>query len=267
MKTQLATLPGAVLLSIGLSGCPGGPPIQPLTQSIEPETASIALVRGTIDSNPACSVGTQAGPPRPQSWWNALRPGQSPKAVGEGVVGFHLWVNPTGTCRNFRQDLYRTLLAYDLQPSASLKGLVTKATLTVNAKVLPLTRPNSLCEPFTAGGGGLVRLPANTTMPSSGFAELAPNQAFPAGPVIFSFPQPWLAGQIAPGVSSFDGGGQRASFNVDVTTHVNQALNSGSNRLVFAISGSDEAMRSVRPPNEFDCRTIYSVTSLVIDHL
>lgn len=265
MAARQAMVLSAVLLSIGLAGCPG--PIQPRTQTVDPSTASIALVRGVIDADPACSAGAQSGPPRPQTWWNALRPGQSPKAVGEGAVGFHLWVNPTGTCQGFRQDLYRTLFAYDLQPMASLKGLVTKATLTVNAHILPPTRPNSLCEAFTAGGGGLVRLPANTPLPSSGFAELAPNQAFPTGPVIFSFPQPWLAGQIAPGVTSFDGGGQRASFSVDVTALVDQALSSGSNRLVLAISGSDEAPRSVRPPSEHDCRTSYRVTALVISHL
>lgn len=267
METRQALVFGAVLLSIGLSGCPGGPPIQPVTKTVDPTTASIALVRGVIDSDPACTVGSQSGPPRPQTWWNSLRPGQSPKAVGEGAVGFNLWVNPTGTCQGFRQDLYRTLFSYDLQSSTALKGLITKATLTVNAKILPQTRPNSLCEAFTAGGGGMVRLPATTVLPSSGFAELAPTLAFPAGPVIFSFPQPWLAGQIATGVTSFDGGGQRASFSVDVTSIVDQALTSGSNRIVFAISGSDEATRSVRPPSNFDCRTTYSVTALVISHL
>lgn len=267
MEKSQALVFGAVVLSIGLSGCPGGPPIQPLTKTVDPTTASIALVRGVIDSDPACTVGSQSGPPRPQTWWNSLRPGQSPNAVGEGAVGFNLWVNPTGTCQDFRQDLYRTLFSYDLQSSTALKGLITKATLTVNAKILPQTRPNSLCEAFTAGGGGMVRLPATTVLPSSGFAELAPTLAFPAGSVIFSFPQPWLAGQIATGVTSFDGGGQRASFTVDVTSIVDQALTSGSNRIVFAISGSDEATRSVRPPSAFDCRTTYSVTALVISHL
>lgn len=48
---------------------------------------------------------------------------------------------------------------------------------------------------------------------------------------------------------------------------VDQALSSGSNRLVLAISGSDEAPRSVRPPSEHDCRTSHRVTSLVISHL
>jgi hypothetical protein len=268
MRETLMAMSSVALLSAGLSSCRNTPPIQLQTKTINPSIASIALVRGVIDSDPACTAGSQSGPPGPQAWWNSLRPGQSPKQAGEGVVGFQLWANPTGNCQGFRQDLYRTLFAYDLQSIASLKGLVTKATLTVNAKILPQTRPNSLCEPFTAGGGGVVRLPASTTLPASGFSELPPNQPFPSGPVLFSFPQPWVPGQIAPGVTSSDGGGQRASFGVDVTALVDQALNAGSNRIVFAISGSDEAPRSVRPPSgDFDCRTTYGVTSLTISHL
>lgn len=249
-----------------LTACPSGPAIQPLTRTVDPRVASLAMVRGVVDADPACVPGTQSGPPRPQSWWNALRPGQSPKALGEGVVGFHLWVNPTGTCQGFRQDLYRMQFAYELQGLSGLKGLVTKATLSINARVLPSTRPNSLCEAFTAGGGSLLRMPATTLLPASGFEELPPAQPLPSGRMVFAFPQPWLPGQISPTVNSFDGGGQRASFSVDVTALLNQALNAGDASLVFALGGSDEAQRTVRPPAEFDCRTVYSVSALSITH-
>ena len=112
-----------------------------------------------------------------------------------------------------------------------------------------------------------MRLAASTTLPPSTFTQLPAGTQFPAGGVIFSVPQPPQPGQIASGVVLSDAVGQLALLTVDVTPPVDQALTAGVARIFFAISGSDEAARTVQPPAECDCRTTYRVNELVITHL
>ena len=267
---QCARLASTLRLSLLVSSATlwaGCGPVQPLTKSVDPDVRTMAVVNVPIQ-DPACTATVPIAMPRPQTWWNNLTVGQPPKVAGEGVVGFHLVNNATTNCPlDFRQDLYRTVFSYNLQPNANLKGLVRKAEFSISAEVLPALRPGFFCEAFIGAGGGLIKLGASTVLPASEFVELPGGQAFPPGSTVFSFPQPWAAGQVAPGVTSADAGGQRAVFTVDVTAVVTQSLDAGVGALFYAITGTDEGMRPTRPPADFDCRTVYKVQQLVITHL
>ncbi|MBB5204064.1 hypothetical protein HNQ51_001357 [Inhella inkyongensis] len=263
LPSKFRLLSAAAVLPL-LSACPGSPP-QPLSRQIDPEVRSIALIEGQPDAVQSCQ-----GPivPAPQSWWNSLPPQQPPKLVNQGLVGFHLTPNPRPGCAGFRQDLYRTEFGYSLLAQQALKGLVVKAMLSVHAEILPPQRPGFLCEPFTGGGGGLVRLSLGQALPAAAFTEMPATARvrFLSGARRVNFPQPWISGSLPGGATSFDGGGQRASFSVDVTQDVVQALDNGAGAIQFAIAGSDEAVRSAAPPAAFDCRTIYRVGPLVLTH-
>ena len=253
-----------LLLAALLGGCA---PVIPIVTNITPKVVTVTLMRGAVDPANTCTPATPPSPPVPNVWFNSLPPGQPPKVVGEGVVGFNLWRNTTDSCLEYRQDLYRTEFSYPLASATAFKGLVTKAELTLSSVVIPAVRPGSLCQAMTGAGGSLLALPATTVLPPAVFTLLAPNVAFDAGPRVFAMTFPWIAGAIPNNTTTQAAGGGRASFTVDVTARLNAALTAGDAAMVFALSGSDEDLPVVPPPGAFDCRTIYQAGPLAITHL
>lgn len=250
-------------------GCKNGA-ITPIITSIDPHVVVLAATQGRVDPANTCTPAAPPAPAMPNQWWDSLPPAQLPKVAGHGVVGTDRWRNTTDGCLEFRQDLYRTVFSYDLSASQPLKGLVTKAELSFSAAVVPAVRPNSPCQAMTGGAGALQLLRPGFTLPQTSFDYLGthvPPQPFPASVSVFAMPAPWVPGPIAPGVTTTDGGGQRASFSVDVTDRLNGALNRGDGALGFLLSGSDEDLPTTSPPDRLDCRTVYRIGPLVITHL
>ncbi|MES2129023.1 MAG: hypothetical protein V4463_17275 [Pseudomonadota bacterium] len=258
MKLSLICVP------LWLAGCA---PVTPIITNVNPVVVTVALTRGAVDPVNTCTPATPPSPPAPDAWFNGLPAGQPPKVVGEGVVGFHLWRNTTDACQEFRQDLYRTEFSYPLGSVSALKGLVTKAELTLSSAIIPAVRPGSLCQAKTGAGGSLLALPATTILPPAALTLLAPNAPFDAGSRVFAMTFPWLPGSIPNNTVTQAAGGGLASFTVDVTGRLNAALVAGGAAMVFALSGSDETRPAVPPPGDFDCRTIYKIGPLAITHL
>ena len=209
----------------------------------------------------------------PEDWWRSLPTTQPPRAGSHAVVGFKILYDTKGRVSKFRKELYRAGFSYDLTSHQNLRGLVTKAELTFFSVDLPSgIGPNSLCQPFTGGGGSLIVLAPAATLPTAplrmAYLGSAPYATpYPSGTRVFSIPQPWVSGTIAPGVTTMATGQGLASFTVDVTALVNAALNRGATTLSFMISGSDEANVTVFPAGPTDCKTIYRISDLVITHL
>ncbi len=262
-----------------LSGCPQ-PPVNPITSDLQPSVITIAKIQsgGILPEN--CNDWTSPWL-APQDWWNSLHVGQSPKALNQAAVGFELKFDTHGNCSKFRQDLYRAGFSYDLSGSASLKGLVSKATLTFSSVILPSgASTTGLCQPMTGGGGSLliVRTLNGARLPPSvaAFAYLGSGPSatpFPDSAAIFGMTFPWVPGQIVAGVqtgitvNTQPSGTGGATFTVDVTSYLNGALNQGAGSLSFMLSGSDEASTAVFPPGPLDCKTSYQFGPLAIVHL
>lgn len=251
------------------AGC-GGNPVKPITTTLDPFVTTLALTQGLVDPNNSCSPPSTPAPPMPDQWWRNLPVGNLPRVASHGIVGTNAWRNTTGACQELRQDLYRSMFTYPLTNAQSLKGLVTKAELTIFAAVLPATTSTSLCQPMTGGGGSLHQLRPGFTAQTSDFNYMGPHTPtndFPSSSRVFAMTFPWVPGSIATGVTTSDGGGQRAAFTVDVTDRINGAINRGDTSIGFMISGSDETLPTVSPPASTDCRTTYRVGVLSIEHL
>lgn len=200
--------------------------------------------------------------------------------MGQAVVGFEIQFDtrPGGDCSKFRQDLYRPGFAYDISQLQSLKGLVTKAELSFSSFVLPSgMSPTGFCQPITGGGGSLLILRPGESFPAapSGFAYLGSGpvaQPFPASGKLFGMTFPWGPGPITAGVqtgvtvTTLATGLGGASFTVDITSYLNGALSRGDGSLGFMLSGSDEATPTVFPAGPINCKTVYRIGNLVIEH-
>lgn len=259
-------LPTKALLTVLLL-CTGCGPINLNTVAVQPAVGSVALTQGRVDVSHGCTPAVPPAPPLPGDWWRSVPVGQPPKMPGQGVAGFHLWRNTTGQCEEFRQDLYRTEFGYPLASLQRLKGLITKAEVTLFAAVLPAPRPNSLCQPMTGGGGSLFLLPPGATLPVADLTTLPHQQPFRTGGRLFAMTFPWVPGALGNGVTTQAVGGNRASFAVDVLARVNAAVNRADAAMVFTLSGADEALPTIPPPAGFDCRTIYEIGPMVVTHL
>lgn len=261
-----------LVVAIGsvIAACNSSSPINPITTSLDPMVATLATTQGRVDPTNNCSPASPIAPIRPDQWWNGLRIDQPPKLAGNGVVGFERWRNLTGSCLEFRQDLYRTAFSYDLSSSQTLKGLVTKAELSFSVAIMPTSIPGGACQAMTGGGGSLHMLRPGFSLPSTGFNYLGvnvPPQPFPASVNVFAMLFPWIPGQVTTGVTTSDIGGQRAGFTVDVTDRLNGALNRGDTSIGFMLSGSEEDLPQISPASGLDCRTVYKIGQLVIKHL
>lgn len=266
MRGPSAWLTAATIIVVA-AGCPGSPPINPITTTVDPQIVTLAVTQGGVDPVNTCTPASPAAPPAPDQWWNGLAPTQPPRVAGQGVVGFDLWRNQTDGCQEFRQDLYRTAFSYDLAQLQSLKGLITSAELSVSVAVMPAVPPGSMCMAMIGGGGSLLMLQPGTALPQASFAALQPPATFPTGGQVFALPTVWIDGQVAPGVTALAAGGGRGSFTVNVTDRLNGALNRGDASMAFALSGSDETRPTTPPPDRFDCRTTYQIGQLVVKHL
>lgn len=254
---------------VALTAACGHVPITLITTPVDPAVVTLAATQGKVDPVNSCNPAQPPAPVLPNQWWNSLPVTQLPKVSAYGVVGFDRWRNLNDTCQEFRQDLYRTIFAYDLSALPPLKGLVSKAELSFSVAVMPAVQPNTPCQAMTGGGGSLLMLLPGSSLPQTSFVYLGthvPPQPFPASVPVFAMTFPWLAGQIATGVVTADGGGQRASFVVDMTERINGAFNRGDASIGFMLSGSDEALPTVSPADSFDCRTVYRIGQLVITH-
>lgn len=272
---KLASLTGvvSVMSAFLLGSCGNKTPITPLHSRITPSVITLAMINSKginpLNSNDWLSPTWLV----PEDWWRSLPTTQPPRSGLHAVVGFEILFDAQGGASKFRQDLYRAGFSYDLTSNQNLRGLVTKAELTFSSAVLPSgIGPKSLCQPFTGGGGSLIVLAPAATLPTAplrmAYLGSANNATpFPSGTRVFSIPQPWVSGTVAPGVTTMATGQGTASFTVDVTALVNAALNRGATELSFMVSGSDEANVMVFPPGTMDCKTTYRIDDLVITHL
>jgi hypothetical protein len=260
----------SLALSFALAGCGS---IRQQTTAIGPSVITMTMVQTKGIDPQNCNDWLSPSWQEQEAWWRSLPTSQPPRAGSNAVVGFELLFDTQGNCRKFRQDLYRAGVAYDLSQRQNLKGLVTKAELRFSSFALPSgIRPNNLCQDVTGGGGSFIVLAPSASLPAAplrmaflGSANAA--APWPAGSRLFSIPQPWIAGSPANGVSTGATGQGTAAFSVDVTAHVNAALERGAASLSFMLSGSDEAVRTVFPPGAQDCRTTYNFGDLVLTHL
>jgi hypothetical protein len=271
---SLGALSVVGILSIVVSGGGAG-----VTTSLSPTVITMGKIAsgGILPANCNDWISPWS---TPQQWWNSLSPGQSPKAVGEAAVGFDLLFDtrPGGGCTKFRQDLYRTGFTYDFTQAPSLKGPATKAELTFTSAILPSgVSSTGMCQPVTGGGGSLWILQPGSMLPAatSGFADLGSGpaaQPYPTASKLFGMMSPWIAGPITTGVppgvtvTTIAGGGGTASFTVDVVSYLNAALGRSDTSLSFMLSGVDEATLTTFPAGPIDCKTVYKVGSLVVQH-
>lgn len=267
---------------IGLIGCNGNQGgITPIKTPVSPAVMTVAKIQsgGILPENCNDWVSPWV---TPLDWWNSLRPNQSPKAVGQAAVGFEIQFDTRtgGGCSKYRQDLYRAGFTYDLSPRQNLKGLVRKAELSFSSFILPSgVNPRiGSCLPVTGGGGALLILRPGQTLPAAtgGFAYLGSGpaaQPFPNSANVFFMTSPWQPGPITGNlpagvtVTTSASGLGGASFTVDVTNYLNGALNRGDGSLAFMLSGFDEATPTVFPAGASDCKTVYKIGDLIIEHL
>ena len=251
MEWMRKTTIGLVLLG---AACKNPP--QPIQTTVTPRVHTYAKSVGFIDPSGNCGTATPAAPPMPAP----------PAGVARGIVGFQLWRNTFSNCQTGRHDIYRTVWDYDLSQLASLKGLVTDATMNFSVFIMPAPGTHPQCRTMTGGGERLERLQSGYTTPPGVFSSLPIAAAFPGGSTSFTMPAPWVAGQVAPGVTTMDGGGQRASFTVNVKDLISNSINLCRPNLAFALVGSLDAPLSSTPTTNVDCRTTYQVSPLSITH-
>lgn len=269
-SASFAALTAALLLIS--AGC--NTPVTPIETKVTPTVITIAKIgwKGIRPQN----VNDWLSPtwPEIEDWWRSLPTTQPPREGLEAVVGWEILYDTRGTDDKFRQDLYRAGFSYDLSTRQNLKGMVTKATMTFSCYVLPSgVAPNTLCQPMTGAGGSLLVLAPAATLPVAPLdlaylGSMNGAAPYPSASRLFSIPQgPYISGTIAPGVTTSPTGQGTASFTVDVTAHVNAALERGALQLSFMLSGADEAMPAAFLSTPKDCKTIYKFGELVIQHL
>lgn len=246
----------ALVLTLCAIGACKNPP-KPIVTTVNPRVHTYAKSIGFIDPSGNCGTATPAAPPAPSP----------PAGVARGMVGFLLWRNTFSNCQTGRHDIYRTVWEYDLSNLANLKGLVTDATMNFSVFILPAsvgTHPQ--CRVMTGGGERLERIQAAYTTPPGVFTSLAIAAPFPSGSAIFTMPPVWSAGQVTPQVSTLAGGGNRASFTVNVKDLISNSVNLARPNIAFVLVGSLDAQMNNSPTTNDDCRTTYQISPLSITH-
>ena len=246
-----------LVLSLCAIGACRNPP-QPIVTTINPRVHTYAKSVGFIDPSGNCGTATPAAPPMPSP----------PAGVARGIAGFQLWRNTFSNCQTGRQDIYRTVWEYNLANLASLKGLVTDATMNFSVFILPAAvGAHPMCRTMSGGGERLERIQdAAYTVPPGVFTSLAIADPFPGGSTIFTMQPVWSAGQITPQVSTIAGGGNRASYTVNVKDLISNSINLGRPNIAFVLVGSLDAQMNSSPTTNDDCRTTYQVSPLSITH-
>ena len=153
---------------------------------------------------------------------------------------------------------------------AALRGLVTKAELIVATRALPpgVGTIAPLCDSKTGGAGTLFRFgpaAANGLPPVSGLGTLTrlpPVTPFPVGNVVYAFPRPWAAGNVAgaanPTTTTASGNGG-AVFTTDVTSQAVAALNGKFAGMSWMIASNFEGPLPGPVTNAVDCKTSFDL--------
>lgn len=255
----IAKLSGCGLFVIYLCGvaCDGNPPT---TTSVGLSVATLVKTSGLVDTQNNCNPAVPAAPDV-QAWWNALPPINRTFPF----VGFETWRNTTDSCLESRLDVYRALVTFNMTSVANLKGLVTKAELIISTRALPagVVPANPSCIAFTGGAGSLVLVgpAAAGTLPTvtgaGSLDTLQPNEAFPSGQTVFSFPNPWTAGSVTSTTTTTASGTGGAVFTVLVTGVVNAALDRGDAGMSWMLTSAFEGPLAGPVASPLDCKTSY----------
>lgn len=268
----VAVVPG--ILAVLLVGACG---LQKKSMTVGATVNDIAQVSGWADPNNSCAPPTTAAPD-PVAWYAA----QSPTNKRWGSVGFQVWRNlaNNGACQEHKEIAYRTMIEFDLTTVAALKTF-TSARLTLASKVLPAdvtADASNLCDSHSGGLGSLwdvaPPVPVLTGMtvlplaPPNPNGPVTPGAGFPVGRKLVGFTLPWIAGTISPVATTLASGQGGATFTVDVTGSVQNALNANQSTVQFMLSSTDEAFpRPITPPASIDCLTLIEVQPMNIAYV
>jgi hypothetical protein len=243
---------------------------------VQAATTNMAQLNGAPDPSHGCTPPSPVAP-LADVRWNA----EPPSNKSLLAVGFEVWRNTAdqGACTEHRETAYRGIIQYDLTNVIPVKDTLGTAQLSFSSKILPsgvTPSASNLCDPHQGGLGSLfeVNAPlqplASNMIMLQGIIASAPGTpaTFPAGTRLVAFPIPWVAGPIGNNASTAASGTGGASFTVDVTSRVQNALAAGKTEIQFMLSGSDEAFpRPIPPPSSIDCRTLYQVNALDVAYL
>ncbi|GIH03533.1 hypothetical protein Rhe02_16000 [Rhizocola hellebori] len=261
----------AVMAASLLVACDDPP--KPIETTVGLSVATLVKTSGIVDtSGNTCNPAVPAAPDI-QAFWDGL----SPERKRNPFVGFELWRNTTDGCLTSRLDAYRALVTFNMASVSSLKGLVTKAELHVLTFALPsgVGGSNPACVAMTGGAGSLERFGPSATLPavsgSGTLNKLTPQESFPTGNTVFTFPRPWASGPVAGAAdptTTLASGTGGAVFTVDVTGQVNAALNGSFPGMSWMLTSAFEGplTASVPASGAIDCKTAYSF-KLVLTHL
>jgi hypothetical protein len=98
----------------------------------------------------------------------------------------------------------------------------------------------------------------------SGTGTLSP-VPFPPGFRLVPFTLPWVAGAIGTHTTTLATGLGGASFTVDVTGRVQNALATNQPVIQFMLSSSDESFpRPITPPASVDCLTLFQIQEMTV---
>lgn len=246
------------------------------TLAVQPSLMNMAIVSGVADQNHSCTPPSTPAP-MPDAWWNA-QPVANQQLV---TAGFQIWRNlaNAGACQEHKEIAYRGFFQYDLSTVAPLKT-VTGASITFLSKIIPAgATPNAsnLCDSRTGGLGSLwevtptVPFTFGMTVPSpvvGADGVTVTSGSFPPGSRLVAFTLPWIAGSIGANTTTMATGLGGASFTVDVTGRVQNALANNQPVIQFMLSSSDESFpRPITPPASIDCLTLFQVNEMTVTYV
>jgi hypothetical protein len=264
------------VLALGAAGVFTACGLTNKTLTVQPSLMNMAQVSGLADPNHSCAPPSTPAPD-PAAWFA----GQSATNKQLLAVGFQVWRNLANNqaCQEHKDIAYRGFFQYDLSTVAPLKT-VTKATISFASKIIPAsatTNASNLCDSKTGGLGSLWEVTPTipftsgmnvlTPAPPSGNGILSP-LPFPPGTKLVAFTLPWIAGAVGTHTTTLATGQGGASFDVDVTGPVQQALTSNQATIQFMFSASDEAFpRPIVPPASIDCLTQFEVQAMTVTYV
>jgi hypothetical protein len=257
-------------------------------QSVQPQVTSVGKSVTTLEKfDSVAGCGSTAATPNVQGFWNTI-------AAANRRFPFAGWETFRGTttgCAQTHVDQYRSVVTFNLASVASLKGLVQKAELVVETRVVPpAAGPGGavtagpfgvagsvtlFCPSNIGGAGSLVRFgpsaPVPSTTPQGSLQELGANP-FPAGSgTVYTLPPSFTTGPIPNAtnpttvMASGTGG---ATIATDVTSQINAALNGNFSSISWMLTSNFEGPLPGQLPTAatIDCRTSYDF-DLRITHL
>jgi len=287
-KLRVCLLGVSISAVSGLWGCKGCNN-NPTTTTTNAGKAVATLV---LTSELAGCAATNPITPTVTDWWNAL-----PAAAHQSpFAGWRVSRSAANNCST-QIEAYRAVVTFNMGSVSSFKGLVQSASLVVKTHgALPPAAQNGgvvtagpfggsnsvtlMCPLMLGGGGTLQRFsptmfsgPMPTVSALGSLDILAPTDSFPSGPgvqTVYTFPASLntpgpVAGAVDPTTVAASGG-NGSTFNTDVTSQVNAALNGGAPNMSWMLTSNQETLPgSLAVMNVFDCRTSYDI-DLAITH-